>query len=244
MRDYGDGNYTNALKEYERLLQKQNEDPRLHFNAGAAAYRNKQFEEATNQFNQALATPDLKLQQQAYFNRGNALFRMGEENSDPKKKTDQWEQSLKDFEIADKLNQKDSDAKFNYDYVKRKLEELKQRQQQQQQQKNDKKDKKDDQQKQDQQKQNQQGQNDDKQKQDQKQDQQGQQNQKDGQQKKDQQGDKKDDQQQASQKNDPSQQKQRSKAEKRPGQGSERQTKAGPGETGRQKRSARRRSTP
>ncbi|HEX5222563.1 MAG TPA: VWA domain-containing protein, partial [Verrucomicrobiae bacterium] len=43
-KDYNTGNFTNALTEYERLLNEQSkkqkpEDPRLHFNAGAAAYR-------------------------------------------------------------------------------------------------------------------------------------------------------------------------------------------------------------
>ncbi len=163
LKDYQSGNYPGALEEYERLLQKHEDDPRLHFNAGAAAYRNKQFDEATRQFDKAIATPDLNLQQRAYFNRGNALFRLGDSLADSKKKSEQWEQSLKDFEVATKLNQKDPDAKFNYDFVKRKLEELKQQQQQQQQQKNNK----DDQQKQDQQ--NQQNQNGDQSKKDQQQ---------------------------------------------------------------------------
>ncbi len=196
LREYEAGKYPEALKEYERLLEKQKDDPRLHFNAGAAAYRNKQFDEATKQFDQAVATPDLKLQQQAYFNRGNSLFRLGESADDPKKKTEQWEQSLKDFEIASKLSQKDPDAKFNYDFVKRKLEELKQ--QQQQQQKGDKN--KDDKQNQDQQQQQQQQQN--------------QQNQKDDQSKKDQQQKKDDQQKQSSKQNDSSQQNQQGDKQK------------------------------
>ena len=156
LREYQAGKYPEALKEYEKLLERKSDDPRLHFNAGAAAYRNRQFDEATKQFNDAVATPDLKLQQQAYFNRGNSLFRLGEANPDPGKKTETWEKSLQDFEIAGKLNQQDADAKFNYDFVKKKLEELKQ--QQQQQQKQDKK--QDNKQNQDQQQQQQNQQND------------------------------------------------------------------------------------
>jgi Ca-activated chloride channel family protein len=139
LREYKAGNYERAFKDYQQLLQAQKDDPRLHFNAGAAAYRNQQFEEAAKQFNQALQTPDLKLQQSAYFNRGDTLYRLGETNPDPSKRTESWEQALKDFERAGRLESKDADAKFNYDYVKRKLEELKQ--QQQQQQKQDKQDK-------------------------------------------------------------------------------------------------------
>jgi Ca-activated chloride channel family protein len=148
LREYKAGKYDQALKEYERLLQGKSDDPRLHFNAGASAYRNQQFEAAAKQFNEALATPDLKLQEQAYFNRGNTLYWLGEGNPDPAKRTENWEKSLKDFESAGKLNQQDADAKFNYDFVKRRLEELKQQQQQSQQNKQDQKQNQDQQQQQ------------------------------------------------------------------------------------------------
>ncbi len=72
LKEYKAGEYEQSLKEYEQLLHKNSEDPRLHFNAGAAAYRNRQFDEAAKQFDQALASPDLKLQSRAYYNRGNS----------------------------------------------------------------------------------------------------------------------------------------------------------------------------
>ena len=78
LREYKAGKYEQALKEYERLLKRKSDDPRLHFNAGAAAYRNQQFEEAAKQFNATLASPDLKLQGLAYYNEGNALYHLGE----------------------------------------------------------------------------------------------------------------------------------------------------------------------
>src|SRR6266850_2389563 len=129
-RDYQKGKYDQALKEYERLVERQKDDPRLHFNAGSAAYRSRKFEQAAKEFDQALNSPDLKLLQQAYYNRGNSRFFMGEEESDPQKKQKTWEDSLQDFEAAMKLNAQDADAKFNRDFVKKKLEELKQQQQQ------------------------------------------------------------------------------------------------------------------
>src|SRR4051794_15660063 len=61
LRDYKQGKYEQALKEYEQLLEKNSEDPRLHYNAGAAAFRNRQFDEALKQFDQALSSPDLNL---------------------------------------------------------------------------------------------------------------------------------------------------------------------------------------
>lgn len=176
LREYKAGNYDQALKEYQQLLQRKNDDPRLHFNAGTAAYRNQQFDEATKQFDEAVASPDLKLQQLSFYNRGNAEYWLGEKNPDPNKRTEAWEKSLQDYELSMKLNPQDSDARFNHDFVKKRLEQLKQQQQQQNNSKQDKSDQKD-------QNQQQKDQQNNQSKQDQKQQQQQKQNQ--GQQKQD-----------------------------------------------------------
>ena len=157
LREYKDGKYEQALKEYEQLLEKKNDDPRLHFNAGASAYRSHQFDEAVKQFDQALNSPDLKLQELGYYNRGNSLYYQGEQNPDPSQRTGAWEKALKDYDLSLKLNPQDADAKFNQAFVKKKLEELKQQQQQQQNQQN-KDQKNQDQQQQQQQQQDQQNQ--------------------------------------------------------------------------------------
>jgi Ca-activated chloride channel family protein len=178
LREYNAGNFDKAQQEFERLLQKNQDDFRYQFNAGAAAYRNKQFNQASDHFSKALNSTDLKLQEKAYYNRGNTLFHLGEDSPEPQKKIETWEKSLKDFEATAKLNPQDGDAKHNLDLVKRLLEELKQQQQQQQQDQNkdDKQQKQDqqqdqqsknDQQKQQEQKPDQQQQNQDQQKQDQ-----------------------------------------------------------------------------
>ncbi len=136
LREYKSGKYDQALKDYEQSLQRKGDDPRLHFNAGTAAYRNQQFEQAAKHFDQAVTSPDLKMQQQAYYNLGNTLYHLGEKNPDPAKKSENWQQSLKQYESSLKLNGEDADARFNHEFVKKKLEELKQQQQQQQNQKN------------------------------------------------------------------------------------------------------------
>ncbi len=130
LRDYKKGDYDQALKEYERLLQRRADDPRLHFNAGTAAYRERKFQEALKQFNAALASQDLKLQELAYYNRANSSYWLGDQAADPGKRTEAWQQALKDYELSLKLNPGDADAKFNHAFVKQKLEELKQQQQQ------------------------------------------------------------------------------------------------------------------
>ena len=181
LHDYQAGRFDKAQGEYLRLLQKKVDDPRLALNAGTAAIRGGKLSEAESLLTKAVNAPDLKVQQQAYYNRGNTRFLTGDSTEDPEAKKLAWENSLKDFESAMKLNSKDADAKHNYEFVKQKLEELKKQEQQQKQDKNQNKDEnkdqekksdqqqkqdqnKQDQQKSDQQKQKDQSQQDDKQK--------------------------------------------------------------------------------
>ena len=152
LKQYQDGRYERALEEYQRSLKSKPDDPRLHFNAGAAAFQNEDYEQALEHLNSALITQEVPLQQRAYYNIGNTQFRLGEGAQEPQTKQGLWEQSIKSYDSALKLDPKDVDAEFNRNLVKKKLEELKQ-QQQQQQNKDDKQNKKDqkDQSKQDQQ---------------------------------------------------------------------------------------------
>lgn len=129
-RSYENGNFQTAQKEYQRLLEKKPDDPRLHFNAGAAAYKNKDFEQAAKDFSSAVTSPDLPVQQRAYYNFGNALYRQGERASEPDEKSQHWQQAVQQYESALKLEPKDQDAQFNLELVKQKLAELRKEQSQ------------------------------------------------------------------------------------------------------------------
>lgn len=129
-RKYEAGKFKEAEREYQRLIERKPNDSRLQYNAGTAAYQAKDFSQATNYFGSSLLSPDLDLQQRSYYNLGNSLFRLGEEQAEPPQKMAAWEQSLKHYERALNLNTNDADAKFNRDFVQKKLEELKQQQSQ------------------------------------------------------------------------------------------------------------------
>ena len=113
----------------------------MQYNAGVTAYHSNDFTSAATTFEQATASPDRALQQRAFYNLGNTTYRLGQ--ADPTKAQPLWERSVKSYETALALDPKDEDAKFNRDFVKKKLEELKKRQEQQQKQQNqqDKQDK-------------------------------------------------------------------------------------------------------
>src|SRR5207244_7368917 len=82
---------------------------------------------------QALLSTETRLQSKSHYNLGNTLYQRGEtQKSDDKKLTD-WTNALDHYEQTLKLEPQDKEAKENYDYVKKKIEELKNRKQPQQQ---------------------------------------------------------------------------------------------------------------
>jgi tetratricopeptide (TPR) repeat protein len=61
---------------------------------------------------------------------------LGTKNPDTNKRSEAWQKAVQDYESSMKLDPQDADAKFNHDFVKKKLEELKQQQQKKDEQKN------------------------------------------------------------------------------------------------------------
>ena len=193
-RLYADGKYAQALAEYQAAVGDQ-PTPQLDFNMGAAAYKAGQYGDAAGAFARALGSEDPKLQEQGFYNLGNAQFRLGEQTkeSKPQQTMQAWQQALDAYESALKVDPKDEDARYNRDFVKHALEELQKQQQQKQDQKDEQEkqkqdDKKDDQQQQQDGEKKQDQQNGDDQKQQQEQQQQNDQK-KDEQEKQDQQQD-------------------------------------------------------
>ena len=126
LREYKSGSYTNALQEFERLAQVNTNDVRLVFNAGAAAYRATNFDAALKYFQAATMSPDLKLQQQGYYNLGNTLYRQGELKFEPDTEgldsmQQSWQGAVKNYEHAAELNTNDMDAAYNLAFVKKQI---------------------------------------------------------------------------------------------------------------------------
>ena len=115
LRDFKSGNFTNALTEYERLAQIQTNDLRLVFNAGVAAYRATNYDEAVKCFMAVTLAPDLKLQQQAYYNLANTRYRMSASAKDIDALEQAWEGVVKIYERAVDLDKQDADAAFIHD---------------------------------------------------------------------------------------------------------------------------------
>lgn len=130
---WANGDFPVASEFYNQALKKNPDDPRLQYNAGTAAYKNNLYEDAITFFQQALQSEDLGLQEQTYYNLGNALFKRGEEllPQDPGQTEKLWQQSLDAYAGSLKLRQQGVDAQENRDMVSKRLEELKKQQEQQ-----------------------------------------------------------------------------------------------------------------
>jgi Ca-activated chloride channel family protein len=133
---YQQGKFEDAYKEFQDTLkshpQSRAEDE-LQFDSGTAAYKLKDYNKALESFSQALLTPDTGLQNKGHYNLGNTLYQRGEMQKSDDKKLSDWTNALDHYEQSLKLDPQNKEAKDNYEYVKKKIDELKNKKEQQQQ---------------------------------------------------------------------------------------------------------------
>lgn len=209
-RLFKQGKYDDAITKYGESLVDDPDSSLLNFNMGDANYKAGKYAEAINSFARVRAAEDQpKRIAKTAFNVGNAEYRLAAaaEASKPQDALKAYALALAAYRRALGADPMDQDAKFNYEFVtkkiddlKKRLEEQKKQQDQQQQQQDQQKDQQQQaDQQQDQQQQDQQQK--DQQQQQAQQDQQQADQQKDAQQKQEQQaaGDQKDQQQEAEQ---------------------------------------------
>jgi Ca-activated chloride channel family protein len=124
LRDYHSGNFTNALAEYTKVAAVKTNDLRLVFNAGDAAYRATNLDAAQSLFQQVTLSPDLKLQQRAFYNLGNVQFQKAKQAKDLDGLEQGFDAAAKIYERAVMLNTNDADALFNYRFAQSAAEQL------------------------------------------------------------------------------------------------------------------------
>jgi Ca-activated chloride channel homolog len=133
---YKKGDFATAAREYAAAAQSSPKKPELQYNVGTAAYRAGQFPQAAQAFQESISRAPsgdarrLAEQEDAYYNLGNTLYRSGQktEESAPQQTLQTWTQAVKAYDTALQLRADDADSKFNRDFVKRKIAELKQKQ--------------------------------------------------------------------------------------------------------------------
>jgi Ca-activated chloride channel family protein len=131
---YREGKFEEAYHQFQETLKanpNSRAEDKLQFDSGAAAYKLKDYSRALEAFSQALLSPDARLQSMSHYNLGNTLYQHGEAQPSDNKKLADWTNALQHYEQALKLEPQNQEAKDNYEYVKKKIEELKKKQGQQ-----------------------------------------------------------------------------------------------------------------
>ena len=135
---YDQQKFPEAYDHFEKTLQENpgaGQSDRIQFDAGAAAYKMQDYNKALQSFSQALLSPNAHLQSEANYNLGNTLYERGAAEKTDERKLTNWESALQHYTATLKAEPQNKNAKDNYDYVKKKIEELKKKQEEQQQQK-------------------------------------------------------------------------------------------------------------
>ncbi|MFQ5681058.1 MAG: tetratricopeptide repeat protein, partial [Candidatus Omnitrophota bacterium] len=112
-------------------------DEIIHYNLGAALYKKRQYAKAIEEFTRALTTDDRNLEAKANYNLGNSKYSLArsKENTDLSQAVSLHREALEYYRRAIELDNKDKDAKYNYEFTQRHLkallDKLKQQQQKQ-----------------------------------------------------------------------------------------------------------------
>ena len=129
---YRNGKFEEAYSHFQETLkthpQSRAED-KLQFDSGAAAYKLKDYSKALESFSQALLSRDTGLQSKSHYNLGNTLYQRGESQKSDEKKLSDWTNALDHYEQTLKAEPQNKEARENYEYVKKKIEELKNKKQ-------------------------------------------------------------------------------------------------------------------
>jgi Ca-activated chloride channel family protein len=174
---YNKGRYEDAYAQFQRDLQNNinpADMPKMQFDAGAAAYKLRNYDKALEAFSQSLVDRSPSLQEKSRYNLGRTLEDRADFGKTNEEALKDLENAAQHYEQALKLDPQDKAAAERLEIVKKKIEKLKQRPKQpppppQKNQQNKKDQKKEQQQQQQQQSQDEQQQNQDQQKQDQQQ---------------------------------------------------------------------------
>jgi Ca-activated chloride channel family protein len=110
---YEEGEYENALKIFRDLQIDSPESPEIHYNLGNSFYQLQQYEEARNEFERVLASDNRDLHAETYYNIGNCQYRMGK-----------LEEALESYKKALEIHPEDEDAKYNIEFIQKKIKEM------------------------------------------------------------------------------------------------------------------------
>jgi Ca-activated chloride channel family protein len=133
---YRSGDYEAALDLWQDELKAHPHDPLLNLNAGNAAYRLDRFDQAFENYSEAMNSPNSTLREDAYYNGGNSLFKAGDNQEDVERQLMDYYDAKYLYEQALDIDPNDAAAKKNLDLLLRRIKEAEQQKRMEQQRQN------------------------------------------------------------------------------------------------------------
>ncbi len=123
---YQKGKIDEALVKYNDASINLPDSDIINFNMGAALYKKEDYQKAIDAFTRALTSDNKKIEADALYNLGNCKYRLGKlkENTDLSATVGLLRESLDYYKRAVELDQKNTDARFNHEFVERELKVL------------------------------------------------------------------------------------------------------------------------
>ncbi|MFA5069568.1 MAG: tetratricopeptide repeat protein [Candidatus Omnitrophota bacterium] len=130
---YAQHDYSKALEEYSKALLSDGASSAANYNAGAASYKLGDYPSAKGYFERAVNSKNNTLAQMAFYNLANAEYCLGmsQQEKDFRVAAGLLEDAARHYEHAIVMDDKDEDARYNYELVKAELEKLKKKLQRQ-----------------------------------------------------------------------------------------------------------------
>lgn len=125
-RLYKQGKLDEALQKYNDASVALPDSDIVNFNMGTALYKKEDYQKAIDSFTKALISDDKKIEADALYNLGNCKYKLGKlkENTDLSSTVALLRESLDYYKRAVELDQKNTDARFNHEFVERELKVL------------------------------------------------------------------------------------------------------------------------
>ncbi len=102
-----------ALKSYRDAEIERPESPELSYNIGNVMYQQEKYQDALERYYRTMNSDELKHQAWSHYNRGNAFYRSGK-----------YPEAIQAYQKCLELTPEDQDAKYNLEFVRKKMKEM------------------------------------------------------------------------------------------------------------------------
>ena len=123
---YHKGKFDEALKYYNEAEVDMPDSDVVNFDIGTAFYQKGDYEKAIEAFSKASLSDNPDTEEKAAYNIGNSKFRLGKlkENTDLASAVNLYREALEYYKRAIELNQDNTNAKYNHEFVEKELKVL------------------------------------------------------------------------------------------------------------------------